>query len=752
MTTQQEQNQEWVSARDDEWSADLRQASLVGELEIDDDNLERAERIFANVIRMNPPEMVARRFPAFFLVAMTSVGMQSWEEGTFYSKVAGTLNVSQDVVQTATRSYQDCLRRFALPSFSEIGFRWVTPVLLHGTVPLRDLGDLLEMLSTRRRLDRTLTGESFVEWARVNAGRLVHQPRAITRFLQHGGDFSADFVGRVLDVIDGEDVRLPRRVIARLHDLLTDTPAPTLGVREARPSIALTLDGDIVTRLPPVQPSKDRSVEWRVHLGDIVVTRRVEVPWQMGRTTTPGASVSMNGPHREISVDRDGTSAVIPFVRAEDPLLVFDADGALVPASRPVPPGRVSLMWPRKASNALPRGRNGQKPTWIEKSLPYGWDGWTLVEADLQAGDALQFEGGPLHRVAGANQARVLIGASIPGMYTEDGREYTASVPVIELPADARPADWTITVSDTLGQKLEQVSAAARSVAVLADRPDFVGDIEIAVRGPLGRGVTRRVAVATDMAVVSRPPHRELVQSGGLQSASVGIERRGVEVARLRLDARQVNEQLALDGFRSLVVEPPHVEYSLVDGDSPSAWTSQPLTLTGVSLADSVLRVRGLIDADRARLVFRSGDTTQICPGGTPRRGIVEFRLAALKDIVESVGSGVVLLQTYATALVATVRPRRLSDHLEHAHGNLTLEPLVAEPLELVLHRCAAPWEPGVVVPLAGNQALLPQSFVDRGPLRATVRVVNDWFDLPADDFPRIGPDTANVLCCGTLR
>lgn len=733
----------WVVEHERQWAADLRQASLVGEIEIDDDDLDRAVKLFGAYLRVNPADVVARHDPAFFLVAMTAAGQRSWAEGTFYSKVAKTLDVHEDRAKEATRAYQTCLRRFKLPTFSDIGLRWVTPVLLHGTVPLRDLADLLDVLATRRHLDRTLTGETFVEWARLNAGHLTNRPKAMIRFLEHGGDFAADFMGRVMDLVDGEEVILPRRVTTHLREMLSDGHGLTRVVREARPSVALTLEGDIVMRLPPVRPETGRVVEWRVHLGDRVVECHVEVPWQAGRANAPGATVSVGGPLRDVFVERQGTSATIPFVRSEDPLLIFDADGQLVVPTRPVPPGRSVVMWPR---NKTPRRRDGDELAGVEKDAPYGWEGWTLLEVDLDAGDALRLDGGPLHRVAGANQSRVVVGPVVPGLFTEDGREVTASLPIVELPVDARPGDWTITVSDALGEKIAQIAAKATSVAVLADHAQpFVGDIEIAVRGPLGRGVTRKVAVATGVTVESLPRHRSLAQSGGLVPATVRVLRRGAELATVKLEAAQLRQRVVIDGGRSFVVEPPHIAFSLVSGDTVGAWTSEPFSLTEPALAGAVLRVRGLVDASASRLVFRSGDTTQVCSPGAVRRGVVEFRLAALRDLIQTVGSGVVMLRTEKLALVVTVRPHRLIEDIRHDHGLLAVDALVTEPLELVLHRCAAPWEPGTAVPIEDGLVKVPEDLNQRGPLRVQARVVSDWFALPTDTFPRIGVDVTDI-------
>jgi hypothetical protein len=97
------EQREWVDRRESAWIDDLRSVSLVAELEIDDDELERAERILGGMLRKNPVEAVAARNPALLVVGLTAVGMRSWQEGTFYANVAEALDVPAEKLQRAAR-------------------------------------------------------------------------------------------------------------------------------------------------------------------------------------------------------------------------------------------------------------------------------------------------------------------------------------------------------------------------------------------------------------------------------------------------------------------------------------------------------------------------------------------------------------------------------------------------------------------------------------------------------------------------
>lgn len=738
---------QWVDDRNLEWSARLRRVSLVAELEVDDDDLERAERVLSLQLQENAAKLVAQHHPAFLLVALTSAGMRSWEEGTFYAKVAATLEIRKDQAEAATLSFRDCLRRFNLPTFEEAkGMRWVTPVLLHGAVPLDHLDELLDLLAFRRRRDPSLTGESFVEWARLPGNSLTGQPKALTRFLVYGGDFAPDYVGRVLDLIDGGDAALPRRAAQRLQELLLTGRGPAAGRRALRPTIAVTREESVVVRLPPVKPLRGRSVTWRVHFGDRVVERIAQVPWTDRGQTTEGISLDITTPLRDLTVEWDGATAVLPFVRSEDPLLLFDADGELVAPTRAVPVGLVTVMWPRILTTAaVPTDREGHELVGVERDPPYGWEGWSVLRTSVSPGDAVRLGTGPWRRVVGNDRARVAIGPVIPGLLTSDGREVTSELPVVELPVETDPGDWTVLVSDADGKLVERVVPVTTSVPLLAGRASpFVGDLTVVVRGPLGRGTSRRAAVAERVDLTPTPPHRRLVIDGGLEPATVDLRRGGGSLATVALGRKEHRADVMLEGH-VFVVEPTHVAFSLVESGIPGPWVTEPLSLSQGSIEECVLRIKGLPLGASPLLVLRTGAEGQQVRSSGAGRTSHEFKLSAFSDLARRVGSGTLFLATEELASIGTLRPARLIDAPSYADGRLTVQALVGAKLEFVLHRHAAPWLGGTVLPVEPEGTSLPASLVGRGPLRVRVRTADEWTPDPTDTFPRRATDVFDI-------
>lgn len=739
---------EWVDDRNAQWGAGLRRVSLIAEMEVDDDDAELAIRTLGAVLRRNSAFSIAIHHPAFLLVALTYAGMTSWEEGTFYAKVAASMSCTKEDAKEATKAFHRCLDRFDLPRFDEAGgMRWVTPVLLHGGIPLDHLDELLDLLATRRRRDPSTSGESFVEWTRLNPRAVAMQPKALVRFLQYGGDFAPDFVGRVIDLVDGQDVILPRRSRERLDNLIAQGRIVRPSVRrEARPSFAVLDSGTLVVRLPGVRPEWAlREVEWRVHQGGHVDAVTAAVPWTAGAHLTEAHAVEILAPVRDITVEREGSATVLPLVRSDDPMLVFDADGEYVPITRPVPAGTVTVMWP-SGSDEPSVDRDGNPWPGDDLDVPYGWEGWTQRQGEVVAGGVLRWRGGSAHRVAGADKARVVVGDRHGWVQTRDGFDVTLQRPSVVLPAAADPRDWTVLVTTRQGDRVERVAPTGQLVELLATVPaPIASDLVVSVKGPLGRGVERRVVLVEQLHVHCDPEHRPLASAGGLTDATLAIYRDGQDVGRWSMGSRQRDVEVEIDELQ-LVATPPHTCVSWVSNDIPGPWTVESVVVSAEQVVEGALRVDGLTGREAPRLVFESGYLRQELLPRRARRTSCEFDLSALRDAVTHAGSGVLHLSSDAMrARVATIRPKRLAEHVEVEHGRLHVDTTVTEPLEALVYRLAAPWEPERVLTVDSPVIGLPEALVGRGPLRVLIHRVDEWTSAVPTGIPQMGIDVFDV-------
>src|SRR6478752_4869480 len=100
---------EWTADKDHEWRTALKRASLIAELDIDDEDLEQATDYLGRFLQNKSPGAMRRKFPAFYLVAVAAVGMQEWALGTFYPLVARKLGVNHDDAEQLTREFHEAL-------------------------------------------------------------------------------------------------------------------------------------------------------------------------------------------------------------------------------------------------------------------------------------------------------------------------------------------------------------------------------------------------------------------------------------------------------------------------------------------------------------------------------------------------------------------------------------------------------------------------------------------------------------------
>ncbi|MFI2294466.1 hypothetical protein [Isoptericola sp. NPDC019571] len=740
-------SREWIDAREPVWRDALRGVSLIAEFDIDDDELERAERIFGGTLSLSDPGAVGRRYPAFFAICLTSAGARSWQESTFYAKVAEQLRVSTAKLTQATREYQSCLSRLGLPTFSEAeGMRWVTPVLLHGAVPLDHLDELLELMLRRRKRDTAMTGETFVEWARLSSAALVDEPKALTRFLKYGGDFAPDYVERVIDLIDGSENRLPRRAASRLADLLAEMPQlramPARNAATIRPSVALSADGSVIVHLPPAVPVEGRSVEWRVSSGGSTQVVEASVPFVEGRTTTDGHILDIGAPVREVLVERAGSSTTIPLVRSDDPLLVFDSRQRLVPPTSAIPAGSVIVMWAQALGT--PRTLEGQDLVGDERDVPFGWDGWRSLSARLAPGSGIRLRGGRARRVAGDDKARIELGDALEGISTRDHQSVYSARPRLVVPRTGVDDAWTVVVSDASGAEIERLTTDGATIAVPTKPTPVIGDYLIEVRGPLGKGVKQRVAIIEDAAVAYRPRRRTFENRGGLTPATGRIARGLETLASTTLRPDETSRHVIVEGVPFLV-EPPHIAVSVVLDGRAERWETDRLQLVPDDLTSFELGVRGLDPSVSHRLVLKSAAMTQIVPPRNGTRTFATFPLAGLTDHVVQAGAGTLWLGPDPLVPIAELRPPQLSRSATIRGNTIAVDGLAGAELEVAVYRLVAPWEAGSVQPLDQGRAVLGDAMLTSGPLRVEVRVANEWAPEPADVLPSLGADVYDL-------
>jgi len=733
---------DWVDRRDAEWSASLRNVSLISELGIEDDTLDRAEKIFSEVLRLNSPEAIAKHHPAFLLVAVTSVGSRSWTGGSFYPNFASHLNVHEEKAKAAADVFYKTLKRYKLPRFTDVGgLSRITPILLHGAVPIPQMSNFLAFLLRMRSIDPSMMGENVVEWIREHSEQMSRYPRAMTQFLQHGGDFAADYVNRVFDLLENHDADLPYVTKEAIRASLSNgVPVKSLPAI-SRPSIFLAADGAMCLRLPPVIPSNGRSVLWRINLEGNVEEHLLTVPWVKDRRTTEGAAIFLNAPAREVLVARDSNEAILPFVDTQDPLLVFDSNGDLLSRVVPVPAGQVTIAAPEDQEVKFFAGAV-KNERYMDP--PYGWHGWKFKTVDLNPGQEFGLSLARRRKVVGDIQAALLPGKVHNYVRTEDGRPVFFQLPGIEFPLTANVMKWHIDVRDEVGQSLwEDTVDSAGGTFSFPDSLNSAGNYQVNVRGALGRGITQSLALLPDIEIRSTLSFRKLTRSGGLAPANITVLRNGKIIDELKVTSQEAKtESEHLPGFE---IEIPHVVVTQTTASGETRRIRSTIALKTDELRGQIFHVSGYDSALKPRMAFHHNGAHVVINSWRRMRAAAEFRLDGFVDEAQKYASGEIYLDVGELVRLATVRPSRLITSLSRIDNELNFDKAAEGPLEFLFYRKLARWEVPMSCRTDETTLEIPLSLRNAGPLRVLVRPYDEWLPLAPPPYPERGVDVFDV-------
>ncbi len=219
---------QWIEY-EDELREKIPYIELLGELDISQEWTQQFNEYIAFQFgehgSVKALRLLAQQTPTCLAVYLVARGIYSYQEGNYWSGVVTGFDLSSANEQFLRQFFAQFLEDHQLPTFSGVGGRkYVDVILLHGGIPNYSLSDffayiLLPALNDPE-LDIVDAQNSFTNWLETKSYS-VNKP--ITRFLQYGGKFAADFVSRSLDLCHyydeyqtirtSEEIGLPQRVV-----------------------------------------------------------------------------------------------------------------------------------------------------------------------------------------------------------------------------------------------------------------------------------------------------------------------------------------------------------------------------------------------------------------------------------------------------------------------------------------------------------------------------------------------------------
>lgn len=765
--------EELLQYRQDAWSQRFAAVSLVAEAIATPGIHGQALEVLAEAYRVPNAARRARllrKWPAVQVMTTVGVAAEFYAGGNFWPQLSKRVRVQngQQFQKEWGEAFLANLEELGLPDFDDIeGQRYLGPILMHSGVPTYCLRDYFRLATEQRRTVPGLEPERFVAWAagRAVEGRLYNVDKPVERFVRYGGEYAIDVTDRVFELLDtvaaggtGEDVPLPERfrtvaLQMRNEKALERVPSrrdkADFDATEQPPHLRLDPYGrGPLLWLPPVDTSGGDLATWAVTIGSSTEHLRTQSLWP--GEPAPEIEASIVAPVRSASVALVGYEQLrtaITVVDDNDPLLAFGEDGGLLPSGLPLRGSTVWLLYPGSADDLVVQGHLGVV---AEGVLPPGWSGWNLQLVDLsQVTSVRSASSERSRRVRGVASVRISAGDPVPGVKSRTGAPVFPGPPQILLPGGfSDEAQWTVTVTDADGNTLLDKHNLhpgddPRAIWGLMPRP-LLGRYAIRVRGPWGRGGSREVFIAEGISAQASPPWRRINERGLVPATIQLFAREGLLLSAYSVAlAESETEARVTAGVRgvdvALIVRPPHMSMSY-----QSAETSTPPGIRPVALhAEDLREAPGTLTLDLQEaaepvlhVLDGSTEIQLLTPAGGVRCGIYRFDLQRISDTLATHPRLRLALDEGGLLAVANITPRKLFSGIELVDGGLRLEnaPNVSG-LVAIAYLARAPWREGVVLPVAGGEAVLPEELRGAGPLLVNVRIEDPWLPTPVPSW-----------------
>ncbi|GAB4587654.1 hypothetical protein [Nocardia sp. IFM 10818] len=798
----------WDLAGDEEFrlGRELDRVALFFELNLDEDDIRRAQEIYgrvaAQIVPAHGPRRLVRKFPALTLTSLIGHAGLSYEQGRYWESFWAELGLERDpeFENILRNELGGLLRRFRLREFPELAGSYVRIMAMHAGIPVHCLGDLIDVIEQHLTHGRASSGAAVFEWlTEPGMGyRMGQLDVPVRNFLQLGGEIAVDIIDRILDFIeftaehpgvwndldlDTSTTGLPSMLLDGLIERLRERPfgngmAGTVSVARGRsPAIAYSMHDDQITVGIPY-PLSAPELPWKVSFdGD---TREVyaERGWAVDMDGEhPLTPVPVTRPVREVVLRHDASGAQqrIALVDKNDPLLLFDVEGGFIARRHALPRDVVLAVHPHDA--VIVDAVSGEPVTSHEDiRMPSGWRGWLAHCVDLSRHGSIQLRRkgvglGAVREVRAVGAPTLELGDALDGVRTASGLSVYSTRPLVTLPPymGSEPAVWRVRVRRS-GRAEWLVTDEWESSTDHACLDPFeglprglLGHFEVIVSGPLGSDLRCMVFMAEGLTVDHGIYFRSPVP-GGLSPSTTRIACESPlsvdrESVGFDVDARE-SQILVRSGdyVHKLVLEPPHVESRIDVIGAPAQWRTAAHVLAPADLEAHALiaaRVPGEVVVDFA-LLDSSGSVLQTEVPDVPADNVFQISSRVFVDTVRRIGAGRLVARIddpeggSHQVTMAHIRPARLCGGVRIEDGLLVFDALADEDLGAFVWATTAPWRPPEQLAISGSRVVLPEELRDAGPLLVQVFVDDPWISIPAPRKPE--PAAIRVAQSGWVR
>jgi len=439
----------------------------------------------------------------------------------------------------------------------------------------------------------------------------------------------------------------------------------------------------------------------------------------------------------------------VAVVDIHDPLLVFDADGRVIPAGSPLPADEVWIVHLGEPSAECFEG----DARIVEISAPpVGWSRWWLGRVSLAGATAVRSVNrlggeprlGPWRTVAVSGHADLELGEPLPHVTDADGDVVYAEVPRLRLPGGGH-TEWTIEVRRAGSAAAHRWTAAGGSTVRLSDAlpSPVVGRFVVSAHAA-GHQPVRAAFTAAEGLSVEADQQVRVLREDGLWPARITVRTpRGAHAdpPTVRLRSTEVSGCVTVhvpgqDRSTVLHVSLPHCAVRTRTGGENGPWVVTARSFTIDEAIDG-----GAIDVRLPRAVVDSVGVPDVLAAAKPDdesgqriRGrrvttdVYRYPLASLVDAVRATGSTPLwLLLPGNEVKIATIRGTEPATGARTVGPDLVLDGRGTQPVRVHVRAPFSPWIDVFTADLApaADRMTLPRAFTGRE-LRVTVESIDE--------------------------
>ena len=377
-------------------------------------------------------EQIAR-YRSTWVVYMAAIAARNDDRG-YWDALANSLGVKSARFPTTFigSAFLSAVRQLNLPDYANVGgYRYVTPIRLHGGIPAYSLPDFFEHIVMPAAKDTALAGKTPAE----QIESLLSRPKvelsvdsSVRNYLKYGGTTAEAFFIACVNMAriflqthtlpSSQLPDLPAHVVNAFHDFVEERQQATAGQKRLRfPRLVLDPFSSIeLYRLDlPAQPvDVDRATwryEWKICLisgaaNNCTQVEKVRVRRIGYDLTTESCTTSLQFPPGQVRIElwataAEGDEASKPALigrwmvspappSGQAPFLAFRAQtGQAIRTGLTLPAERLWLLYPRTAQlRLIGEGRCTQQFA----ELLGDWSDWQIEEWDLSGATAVILE------------------------------------------------------------------------------------------------------------------------------------------------------------------------------------------------------------------------------------------------------------------------------------------------------------------------------------------------------------------------